>query len=268
MRSLDAPSGDYRALLDRIVPPDHVVAPRRQELIDAARGYRAAGAGLHAAPSVATTTTEADALRALYKQHRGGELWPIIRAAQTHWTDHEGCPYCCHLSEGDTLDHFFEKKAPPAPRPEYSLLPLNLIPACSTCQNRRGRWVDGSETRRLIHFYLDPLETLDQVLEATVSVDPLAVSLTVNHAAGRMEDLFRAHVANLNLLHRWRKAARGYAGSRKIAIRNRAESDAVVITSMQGEADGLAALHGKNHWQPVVLRALATPEFITYCRET
>lgn len=44
------------------------------------------------------------------------------------------CPYCGHRVKPDTLDHFIPKNH----WAEYSLLPQNLVPQCSTCASIKG----------------------------------------------------------------------------------------------------------------------------------
>lgn len=60
------------------------------------------------------------------------------------------CPYC-GIGISNSFDHYMPKEQ----FSEFSILPINLIPCCSTCNGHKGvRWHD--DTNRLfINFYLD-----------------------------------------------------------------------------------------------------------------
>ncbi|CAH6845385.1 HNHc domain-containing protein [Vibrio chagasii] len=64
----------------------------------------------------------------------------------------EKCPMCGDIGRPRNLDHFLPK----AHFPQYSILPINLIPCCRDC-NMDGKGDDfaTSEEQQLIHPYLD-----------------------------------------------------------------------------------------------------------------
>lgn len=62
------------------------------------------------------------------------------------------CPYCLSEDRPKTLDHFLPKSN----FYEYSILPLNLVPACRDCNSERKRdFIPKSLEELFIHPYLD-----------------------------------------------------------------------------------------------------------------
>lgn len=62
------------------------------------------------------------------------------------------CPYCGGLGQPKNLDHF----VPKSKVPQFSILPLNLIPSCRDCNmGSKGDNFSGEEQEQIIHPYLD-----------------------------------------------------------------------------------------------------------------
>jgi len=60
------------------------------------------------------------------------------------------CPMCGSMGTG-TLDHLLPK----AKYPQFSILSINLVPACHTCNNKRGEALTGRGGERVLHPYFD-----------------------------------------------------------------------------------------------------------------
>lgn len=86
----------------------------------------------------------------LYKNRRNGG--PLRRIRQMVGLKH--CPICGSPSIG-TLDHYLPKED----FPEFSILPSNLLPACSLCNSgAKGRtFKGGAAGERFLHPYYDKL---------------------------------------------------------------------------------------------------------------
>lgn len=66
------------------------------------------------------------------------------------------CPYCT-LNEANTMEHILPKEK----FPEYSVDTLNLIPACSACNSKKGDAVLNSEGKKFtINLYTDKLPNI------------------------------------------------------------------------------------------------------------
>jgi len=62
------------------------------------------------------------------------------------------CPYCAGLSmEVKTLDHYLPKSK----YPRFSVLPKNLVPACSDCNRALSASSATSEEEQILHPYMD-----------------------------------------------------------------------------------------------------------------
>lgn len=61
------------------------------------------------------------------------------------------CPYCAGIGAAETLDHYLPKARFPA----LSVHPLNLVPACYTCNKGAGADFPVSPSLQPIHPYLD-----------------------------------------------------------------------------------------------------------------
>lgn len=62
------------------------------------------------------------------------------------------CPYCAGLSvEVKTLDHYLPKSK----YPRFSVLPKNLVPACSDCNQALSASSATSEEEQILHPYVD-----------------------------------------------------------------------------------------------------------------
>ena len=74
------------------------------------------------------------------------------------------CQYCT-LGEAATLDHYLPKSL----FPEYAVLPINLIPCCYGCNNKRSNmWIrDSDKIRTTINLYFDDLSN-GQFLYCTI----------------------------------------------------------------------------------------------------
>ena len=91
---------------------------------------------------------------------------------------HDECPYCGGVGELGTLDHYLPKSRFPA----YSVLPLNLIPACGVCNTGMGSNFPTDPNLQPLHPYLDEVHFFDEKW-TTASVreeDPIVVDFDVD----------------------------------------------------------------------------------------
>lgn len=62
------------------------------------------------------------------------------------------CPFCCGISESSNLDHYLPKSF----FPQYSILPLNLIPSCRDCNmGRKAAECSTKKVDQVLHPILD-----------------------------------------------------------------------------------------------------------------
>ncbi|MFI9007010.1 HNH endonuclease [Actinosynnema sp. NPDC053489] len=87
------------------------------------------------------------------------------------------CPMCGER-QASTLDHYLPRDK----YPEFSILALNLIPACMDCNHRKSNFTSAGNGGRFVHAYLDEIDATLQVLEVYIDAvdDVLVIDFDVN----------------------------------------------------------------------------------------
>lgn len=121
----------------------------------------------------------------------------------------ERCPFCGDIGHTKNLDHFLPK----AHFPEFSVMPLNLVPSCRDCNmGEKDQAYATSENDQVIHPYLDKNIFYQEqwVFAEYIDEDDGALRYYVHCPdAWRLEDKNRAknHFKNLDLASRYRLEA-------------------------------------------------------------
>lgn len=167
------------------------------------------------------------------------------------------CPYC-QLDKVGTLDHILPK----TPFPEYSSMPWNLIPCCSTCNSKKDDfWLDEHNKRCFINFYIDDIPPI-QYFFADVSVvnGDLEIKYNLRFPAGYPVDLkerIESHYQKLDLVNRYLENSDDVIEDLKDVIRNYAPgvTDAEIINSVKNVCNEKQARLGINYWVAVLEKA-------------
>ncbi|MBB1386452.1 HNH endonuclease [Pseudoalteromonas sp. SG45-5] len=121
----------------------------------------------------------------------------------------ERCPFCGDIGQTKNLDHFLPK----AHFPEFSVMPLNLVPSCRDCNmGEKGQDYATLEDDQAIHPYVDKdLFYQEQwVFAEYLNEDDGALRYFVQcPVTWRVEDINRAknHFKSLSLANRYRLEA-------------------------------------------------------------
>lgn len=110
-------------------------------------------------PNVIGTLTKND-LEKLYEQYFAKKGKPA-RAVydQIKNSAQEQCPYCGGIGTPKNVDHYLPK----AHFPQFSVLPLNLVPSCRDCNmDGKGHAYATSAGEQIIHPYLDKTQFFDE----------------------------------------------------------------------------------------------------------
>lgn len=167
------------------------------------------------------------------------------------------CPMC-GLSPWETLDHF----APKSSFPEFSVLARNLVPCCWRCNHLKGDGWNTGQAPPVLNVYFDRWPRT-RFLEANVDFDPQAgalvtFSLAAKAFGGISRERLQKHFDQLKLARRY-----AAAGASAVDRYHRSLTHQAYPTRRQRrrylrrEALALAEKHGPNHWESVLLDALA-----------
>jgi hypothetical protein len=151
------------------------------------------------------------------------------------------------------LDHYLPKTH----FPEYSILALNLVPMCDTCNRKKVDDVPGAVSWP--HPYLDDLDA-PYLVASVASTNPVLLEYrldvaAIGDAATRVA-VEQAHI-RLELLERYRHAAISEVSG---SIEVLAESGNECAAVLELFATGKARTYGKNHWRSAAWKALATDQ--------
>ncbi len=197
----------------------------------------------------------------LYEDYLSNPKKPELRAIYDNIRNsaEEECPYCAGLSSDvDTLDHYLPKSS----YPRFSVLPANLIPACSACNKKMLASSSAFEGEQFIHPYSDHSRFFDnQWLFAEYSLDRAEVTFFVKPPTDWSEtDKARVnyHFKELNLGDRLRRRAeRELAGGMKQFQKARLRSSGLTLEEAAEDVFSCwIDVEFLNHWKRVAFLAL------------
>ena len=186
--------------------------------------------------------------------------------AQNPQTYNNLCPYCT-LSEANTTEHILPKEK----YPEYAVDTLNLIPACSGCNSKKGDSiidaVSGKKTT--INYYTDKLPHEQYLyVDFEVSCNNIkAIYHLENHDNKinvEMYSLIERHFSKFDLLNRFNlKAIQEISELRNLYVvedfSNEAEYNAFVAKQIRKIKMDMPQL-GYNHWKVILYLSAATSD--------
>jgi hypothetical protein len=172
---------------------------------------------------------------------------------------HGKCPLCDQGSV-TTLDHFLPRNA----FPEFSILPINLVPACGKCNHLKREIYQENGLGVFVHAYFDDLPNA-QYLFADVSVEhgEILASFRISPPAQMDPGLARrlgSHFRLLRLADYYRLEAMDELSERRQRLLDMVEEGATVddlADHLVRDAAAARRARGENHWRYALLAALA-----------
>lgn len=252
---------EYRQISASRRPTD-----RRERLLQATPAvvnsygtYRDTPTALVVLTPVNTSPATADDLRGNYESQSQAKT--RFRGAILAHNAGGRCCFCSYRP-ASTLDHYL----PRASYPEFSVLPLNVAPACWECNHAKGDDYLREDTGpAFLHAYLDQGLTGIRFLFGELAI--VAGEPMINYYVDPPEDLpdelglrIRSHFAELDLAKHYLYEAINELNERRQAVASmwEAGADVVVVQDyFRREADSVGAASGANHWRFVLLEALA-----------
>lgn len=169
---------------------------------------------------------------------------------------YDKCPFCM-MSEPRTLDHYLCKSS----FPEYTLFPLNLVPCCSECNNKkRTMFLDPNGKRQFMHVYYDvqpekPVLVFDYAFEK----DQITTWFIVDESIeGEEYDLFRKQFIILDLAQRMNH----YLSTRityifkSLCREYRTKGKNECFRLVEGQLCTAEEVYGVNHYESAILRSI------------
>jgi hypothetical protein len=210
------------------------------------------------APTVTAPATKED-LQGNYASRSG----PSTQLRSSIYANNVGgrCCYCAQRRAG-TLDHYLPQDV----YPEFSVLPLNLVPACWDCNHTKlVQFVrlDGGAT--FLHPYFESGLEKVRFLYADVRMcgNEPTVAYYVDPPAEVPNDRairIRSHFARLKLAEYYLFEAGNELGERRMIVEtlwDRGATDADIESYLRSEAASVGKFSGVNHWRFALLDALA-----------
>lgn len=163
--------------------------------------------------------------------------------------------FLCGRKAGE-IDHYLPRES----FPEYSILTLNLLPACRYCNNKKRTRYKKNEEHLYFHPYFMKLPaeqflTVDLTLDSTV-----ALKFDVDRTShGEVFDILRRQFDDLSLGDRYRDEAIDYMVEQLNAYHSylNTSGTSALKSYLQVDANSVAGARGRNHWRAVLLQALA-----------
>ena len=262
MYSLTPPARDNIADFDKIAErrrsATDLLMTQRPAIVTAYANYLAQsgkGSSLHPIP---VTAAAAKALRDNYDALERGRSHQCIRDEILDSAPSDFCPYC-NISIVDTIDHVLPKSR----YPEFSVLALNLVPACSACNKDKRDVCHQTEGYDLMHPYYVHIPD-EPFLFAEVSVENQAIawryylknSAAISHSEfTSIQNLFTL----LGLADRYYRYSVGDILDRAghFHAMHKSGGSAALRDYLSKEADSSRRSRGNNYWKTAILCALA-----------
>ncbi len=200
-----------------------------------------------------------DALEHAYRLTYEGRSLEPIRTSVMSLVDR--CPVC-GIGAATELDHFLPKSVYKA----LAIYVRNLIPLCHDCNHAKGTTASEDPASQFVHAYFDQLPDAIFLL---ANIDIEGEGLTVEFAVSDTRDLtddMRAKLSfqfeRLKLNMRYQPEINIYLTSHAVSLNivYAADGNDSVRGFLLAQADVEETAFHRNHWRPLLLRALADHE--------
>lgn len=180
------------------------------------------------------------------------------------------CPFC-GFSQVATLDHYLAKSK----YPQFSVLPSNLVPACSDCNTGKGAKIIATAEEQVLHPYFDHEKFIDeQWLYAEVrQTSPVATVRFFVESPDEWDNISKArvksHFKEFNLSRRYSIQAADEIVNIGGLLSNLcgAENSSSIEHFIKIELEARAKTHAERHinsWTTAMYQALANSDW--YCK--
>lgn len=271
MRNLPAPINNSTSIYDSIVKEKKKLIPKRLKKIRtdihcAYKNYTTHSYKLEKLTPILIQPLNVKALIHAYSSETKSMRALRADLFNPDLDDFAQCPYC-GINEPKTLDHYIPKES----HPEFSILPLNLIPICNPCNSTyKGTKFLTAGKRIFLHSYFDAFPDFD-FLTCEVSIGrkiEINFKITPNPAHPDFSRLLNNHFDYLHLNERFKYQSSIEIKLLRISLARvyRVNDDHLdVANELRQEAADLKEVLGGNHWKVALYKGLACSK--AYCDE-
>jgi len=205
-------------------------------------------------------------LKSVYSTYMVGKTKParVVYDSLLSRAPHGRCPFC-GLGYASTLDHYLPKTT----YPQFSVLPLNLIPSCKDCNTGKSTIVATQAGAQILHPYFDHQDFVDEqwLFAEVVKTRPATIRFYVQppaHWDSISKERVEAHFRDFKLASRYSVEA-----SDQIACLRDTLSQYRELLGPCGVRQHLAIeaqtyiQQYKNSWQTAMFQALSQSDW--YC---
>lgn len=171
------------------------------------------------------------------------------------------CPLCSH-GDPKTIDHYLTKKD----FPEFSILPINLVPSCSDCNKKKFTHVAVGALDQYLHPYYDKIESyrwLEASLTYAVNNSP-TIKFFIHKDLRMSNDIFsrmkfQFRQLGLNSLYS-KQASNEISGMRPCLENLHAAGGKDEVRALLVSMASSKTQHDKNSWQAATYRCVSVDE--------
>ena len=172
------------------------------------------------------------------------------------------CPHC-GLSEPETIDHYLPKDI----FPEFSILPINLVPMCGRCNNIKNADWKVENNRNSIHFYFDEFIDKKFLYCELIYKNQMDIEPTAKFKLVKSEEItesqfavIKNHFETFNLYDRYSKHIVETISCKYETCKESGLSIEISKTILRADIKSKSRRHGVNYWEVCVLEAILNSE--------
>lgn len=273
MQNLKVPTIKPKDVLDNIIkykrkPRKGILSEMKSDLLSRFEEYEKNKNALENINySIVTTNDEKEALLSCYKRTGYLEKNVIKASIKDIQTEHlrVKCPYC-RVDTAATMDHYLPKEK----FPEFSFLPINLVPCCSRCNSIKGeRWIF-NDNRIFINYYFDNLD-IENFLKSKIKYkkDAIKTSTNIKYSleTGDIQDkdlskTIESHFFELELLDRYNELVGEELSNIYTSVMKSDYSLDEHIRAIRNEFNVKKEIYGDNHWKVVLYYSILESDYI------
>ncbi|TWG21414.1 hypothetical protein FHX34_103952 [Actinoplanes teichomyceticus] len=167
------------------------------------------------------------------------------------------CPFCWHRNV-HTIDH----QLPKSSYPLLSIIPDNLVPACTNCNHRKNDTVAASTQTQILHPYFEHADHGRWLFARVAYLEPVTVLFSADPDptfSETMQTRIRHQFTQFRLASLYgQQAASQIAGERHRIDQLRQQAGPTVLSAHLRDAADSWAKQSVNCWQRAMYEALAT----------